>query len=372
MAFSLIRDRWIPIRYADGTAETIRPSDLPRVAAMEQRDPNLADFAWGRADLRVASYELLIGLLAVAFPPENQNDWSHWLTAPADVLPDSATLDAAFEKVAPYFELDGDGPRFLQDLEPLDGETLSPDALLMDAPGANTLKNGGDLFVKGGRTPVLSRAAASIALFALQAFAPSGGAGHRTSMRGGGPMTTLVVPKDGSLWQRVWANVPSRQPLPADLTRIFPWAAPTYTSQKNEILVEAPDEDRNRPWGHPLQAYFGMPRRIRLVFEAGEGRACALTGVVDDRVVAGFMMKSRGVNYGPDWRHPLTPYYTPKSGTASRLPLHPKSSRFGYRQWAGCFTGSAAKTARSVSPTISTRRNGFRPPYTQPGTSPTT
>ena len=99
-----------------------------------------------------------------------------------------------FARVAHAFDLDGPGPRFLQDLDPLEGaDDKEIAALLIDAPGAQTLRNNADLFVKRGGAPVLSRATAAMALCTLNAYAPSGGAGHRTSLRGGGPMTTLVV-----------------------------------------------------------------------------------------------------------------------------------------------------------------------------------
>ena len=73
--------------------------------------------------------------------------------------------------------LDGPGPRFLQDQAELDGEAVPVGALLIDTPGANALRKNTDLFVKRGRIEVLSRAAAAIGLFTLNAYAPAGGAG---------------------------------------------------------------------------------------------------------------------------------------------------------------------------------------------------
>ena len=100
-------------------------------------------------------------------------------------------LAERFAQVRDAFVLDGAGPRFMQDREELVGGVVPISGLLIDSPGANTIKNNVDLFVKRGRVTTLSRAAAAMSLFALQTFAPSGGAGHRTSLRGGGPLTTL-------------------------------------------------------------------------------------------------------------------------------------------------------------------------------------
>jgi len=225
----------------------------------------------------------------------------------------------------------------LQDFSPLEGESSPVEALFIEAPGANTVKLNKDLLVKRGRIRVLSRASAAMALYTLQQFAPSGGAGHRTSLRGGGPLVTLVLPgaaekgRPLTLWQKLWLHVPQSKPLARDsLALAFPWLAPTKTSAKKESLSLS-DAD-------PLQAFFGMPRRIRLAFEANAARRpCDLTGEVDDIVVTGFVAAPWGVNYAV-FPHPLTPYYKIKTDT---LPVHAPEGRIGYRQWLGLVYTSA-------------------------------
>src|SRR5690606_5071807 len=91
-------------------------------------------------------------------------------------------------------DADGNGPRFQQDFEAIEGEVSDIDALFIDTPGVNGQKKNADVLTHRGRFPALGLKAAAIALYALQQFAPSGGAGNRTSLRGGGPMTTLVWP----------------------------------------------------------------------------------------------------------------------------------------------------------------------------------
>jgi len=337
-AFSLINGEWLPVRRASGQREIIRPSQLTDGI---DDDPILAP-DWGRADLDVATLELLMGLLGVACPPKNGDDWlDRWLTPPT-----SETLDAAFRVLAPFFDLDGDAPRFMQDLEPLEGPMTPVEALFIDAPGANTQKLNRDLFEKRERRRVLSRPAAAIALFALQTFAPSGGAGHRTSLRGGGPLTTLIIPgpkRDGApipLWRLLWANVPRSKPVPAkEFPRIFPWSVPTRVSDQ-KLLTTVEDV-------HPLQAFFGMPRRIHLVVEKADGRSCDLTGARDDRVVTGFVMRPWGTNYGA-FEHPLTPYYQTKAGPAERLPFHAPEGHIGYRQWLGLVLGSSTSRRADI------------------------
>ena len=321
--FSLITSAWLPIRREKKSLEWISPALLTSVT----EHGLVVAFAWPRPDFDLAAHEFMIGLLAAACPPRDVKDWRRRFLEP----PSAEEFRAAFSPYESAFFLDGDGPRFSQDFDELKSEASPVEALLIDAPGANTIKLNKDLLVKRGGVRVLSRAGAAMALYTLQQFAPSGGAGHRTSLRGGGPLVTLAVPGAGkdapapTLWQKIWLNVPKGAPAQAsDRERIFPWLAPTKTSAKKESVAAGE--------AHFLQTFFGMPRRIRLVFEKNGAKApCDLTGTVDDVVVTGFITKPWGVNYGV-WRHPLTPYYTIKTDT---LPVHAPEGRLAYRQWLG-------------------------------------
>jgi CRISPR system Cascade subunit CasA len=270
--------------------------------------------------------ELLIGLLATACPPRNDDSWlDAWFDPPT-----LATLDAAFAPIAHAFELDGEGPRFLQDFENLIADPEPIARLLIEAPGASTERNNTDLLVRRGRVSVLGRAAAAVTLFTFQSWAPAGGAGNRTGLRGGGPLTTLVVPgATPSLWQTLWANVPcGAAPSTADLPLVFPWLAPTVTSEGARVVT--PET------AHKLQCWWGMPRRIRLDFTTTtEPRACDLTGVSELVHAVSWRQRPRGQNYAGWGRvHPLSPHYTLKEG-GEWLPLHPQPGGIGYRHWLG-------------------------------------
>lgn len=295
MSLNLIVDPWIPVRCADGSRQVIAPWQM---AEAEIVAPD-----WPRPDLNIACLELLIGLVFMADPPASDNEWR------ARLAPDPARLRARLEPFAPAFNLLGEGPLFLQDFESLEGEANPPDMLFIDSAGANTARNNADVMVHRDRYDRLDLPLAAMALYTFQAFAPSGGAGNRTSMRGGGPLVTLVDP-EGGLWRRVWANMPCGTPsAPADL----PWMRPTRVSDKG--LEALP------PYGElfGVEAFFGMPRRLRL-----QGDTAGVTGVIQ---------KPWGTNYA-GWVHPLSPYYRMKQG-AELLPKHPRAGRFGYRNWQG-------------------------------------
>ena len=109
----------------------------------------------------------------------------------------------------------------------------------------------------------------------------------------------------------------------------MPWLGPTRTSNKNESTT--PEHV------HPAQAFFGMPRRIRLNFVANTAcLLCDLLGEIDEVAVQSYITRPYGTNY-TSWgkSHPLSPYYRQREQDSEWLPLHFKSSAVGYRQWAG-------------------------------------
>ena len=346
-SFSLLDSAWLPARRASGVREKIRPAGI---TVGSGNDPVVA-FDWRRADLDAGAREFIVGLLSTACWRQitDSDGWVDWWTAP----PAALTLNACFAPFRHAFVLDGPGPRFLQDQDELDGEPVPVGALLIDSPGANTLRKNTDLFVKRGRIELLSRVSAAIALFTLDAYAPAGGAGIRVSLRGGGPLTTLLLPGSRTagepvpLWHQLWANVfwDKAWPDPSErLERIFPWLGPTRVSDSGQTTTP---EDV-----HPAQAFWGMPRRIRLDFEANqEGAPCDLTGEVDLVVVRTYRSRPHGTRYAAWGRHhPLTPYYRSKPTDPEWLAVHPQPGRLGYRDWIGLILGDADDQSATRAP----------------------
>jgi CRISPR system Cascade subunit CasA len=68
--------------------------------------------------------------------PNDPQRWRRLFLEP----PSPEELQAAWAPFDSAFVMDGDGPRFLQDFEPLDAEASPVEALLVEAPGANTAK----------------------------------------------------------------------------------------------------------------------------------------------------------------------------------------------------------------------------------------
>ena len=345
--FSMTESKWLPVRRRDSRVTLIALTDVAT--------SDFTDLAWPRPDFRIACLEFLIGLLATACPPEDQEAWMEWWEHP----PEPDILEQAFRQLAAAFILEGDGPRFCQDAEELAAEPVPIERLLIDSPGGNTLTRNTDLLVKRDRISVLGPSAAAMALYTLQAFAPSGGAGHRTSVRGGGPLTTLVMPiapreagHHRSFWHLLWANVPYGQaPVAHELPLVFPWLAPTRRSEGDSGTV------LGSPQAHRLQAFWGMPRRIRLDFRpALPGEVCGLTGKPVAVVATSFRTRPWGVQYLDAARfHPLTPTYQSKPGGPS-LAVHPQPDGIGYRHWSGLIDPSETSRPAATVATFSDRK----------------
>jgi CRISPR system Cascade subunit CasA len=297
----LIHDPWLTVRKSDASRHRIRPCDLVNL--------EIADVDASRADLVVAARTFLIGLMTTAGLADTESDWQRLYNNP----PSADTISAALARFAPAFELLGNGHRFCQHqavVEDGDRQRIAP--LLIDGPSKESDERNHDVMMD---VVGLSPSTAALALYALQQFAPSGGRGHRQSMRGGSPMSTLVS-SGRTLWHNVWLNVETNEQLAARSPRhwqhppaigdVFPWMGRVRTS---ETQLETTTSD-----AHPLQVYWQMPRLLWLeAGDAGNDR-CGLTGESSNTLVRGYYRRQLGVKYSVDWRHPHVPYVRKNNG----------------------------------------------------------
>lgn len=325
-SFSLLTSCWLPVRFKDGSMGKMAPVDLA--------DENVVDIAATRADLQGAAWQFLLGVLQCSLAPKNSARWE-------DIWEDGLTEPMLREALAPLehaFQFGAETPSFMQDFEPLTGEKVSIASLLPETPGAQTTKFNKDHFVKRGVTERFCPHCAALALFSLQLNAPSGGKGYRTGLRGGGPMTTLIElqmyqgERQTPLWRKLWLNVMPQDaadlPLPAACdASVFPWLAATRTSEQASAITTP--EHVNK-----LQAYWGMPRRIRLDFTTTQSGTCDICGTNSDDLLSVMTVKNYGVNYD-GWRHPLTPYRLPVKEGSGFFSVKPQPGGLIWRDWLG-------------------------------------
>lgn len=335
---NLINDQWIPVVRQDGMLDTIAPWQ------MGETDNPVIDIDAPRPDFQGALYQFLIGLLQTAIAPDDIDDW-HELYEQSMA---TAELKQALNKLSDGFNLYCPAaPAFLQDFDLPDAEQKPIAALLIETPGGKTVKDNLDHFVKRDMHQQMCPTCAATALLTLQLNAPAGGVGHRVSLRGGGPLTTLVKPNEPNttLWHKIWLNVLDQEMSGFDNAKVdaqvLPWLAATRLSDKKGVTTTPADV-------HPLQMYWAMPRRIRLAAHCSNDNGCDTCGKTAAHYFTHFMTKNYGVNYDGGWLHPLTPYsFDVKK---QKLPLSIKGQQGGlsYRHWLSLILHDEQSGGRSA------------------------
>ncbi|HZZ84300.1 MAG TPA: type I-E CRISPR-associated protein Cse1/CasA [Anaeromyxobacteraceae bacterium] len=345
MAYNLIDERWIPVLRQSGKVEMIAPAQI-----VERDDPPLR-IASPRPDFDGALLEFLIGLLQTAAAPATERKWEEELESAPTVVQLKARLDTVREA----FFLDGDGPRFMQDSS-LNAGNSKPKPigyLLISRAGEESIDDGPSLFAKAGEVAALSDPAVAVAVYLLQAHAPSGGGGgggHFTSLRGGSALSAVIV-ADG-LWATAWANVLPLESFAERRTAccdesLFPWLG----------KIRGADKKTGRPISsaevHPSHAYWALPRRV-LLSEKGT-TACAVYSSRQPSWI-GLRTATVGMRYD-GLLHPLAAYKR-KSESEPWLPLLTPEEGISYREWPliACVSPSA-RCPKVVAHFLGTRRS---------------
>lgn len=320
---NLIRDAWIPVRHRSGRRSIRAPFEL----FGDVEDPIIA-IASPRADLDGGIVQWLIGMLHVAFSPERDSEWARL----SRTRPNAQVMQEKLAPFEPYFELLGDGIRVYQDasVAKFGGEAWRIEKILADLG----LGPGFDHFARIGSVRQLCLRCTAAGLVTLQATAPPGGRGHFASLRGVGPLTTLVCPADpeADLWSLLWLNVVPLSRLRAATDadeeelapeRVFPWLDTPKSEPKTT-------PDRLPQHFHPHYVFFTMPRRIWLGAPApGE---CGLCGQ-ETLVLSDYQTRPNGNRYpGGVWIHPLSPYYR---NDEKWWTVKGDERSLGYRHWLG-------------------------------------
>lgn len=330
MKFNLIDEKWIPVKRRDGTETRIAPWQVTDGFA---ENPIVALNA-PRPDFNGALIQFLIGLVQTTFAPTNRIEWKQKLKTP----PSPDQLKAAFMTVHHAFELVGEGPRFMQDFDMLDTQAGTIDGLFIDTPGEKTCEDNTDHFIKRNAVHALCPSCCAMALFTMQTNSPAGGSGYRTSLRGGGPLTTLVIgDKDfDMLWHSIWLNVlesktflsmcNSAQNLDSNK---FPWLATTKTNVTEQDI-------------HPAQYFWAMPRRIQLDIDNLATGMCNVCSQQSDALIVSYREVNKGTEYKAPMKHPLSAFdarikknqKTKKEETRNKA-LLTQPGGVSYRHWLG-------------------------------------
>lgn len=359
---NLINDVWIPVRRKNGEKIKIAPWQITEDMGT---DREIIELAAVRPDFNGALIQFLIGLLQTTCAPKGNSDWCKWLNNP----PSADELKSKFAPIVFAFNLDGDGPRFMQDLTIEKENKKSEEGIeniLIDAPGESTLKQNKDLFIKRDRIKQLCLSCGVQALLTLQVNAPEGGRGHWAGLRGGGPVSTIVL--DNNLWRTLWCNVLDVNELAAfgtveknDDVDKFPWLEKTRVSSAKTRKGENGKKEKSysniftSQDVNPIHIYWAVSRRIRFYIDKKEC-ICDLCHQPGQQITK-YYTKPYGAKY-IGFIHSLSPSYKKETNLFS---VH-QHEVLGYKHWLGYIhnTDEGSEPARVITAAFNRRLNNFR------------
>jgi len=338
---NLILDPWISVQRRSGQIETIAPFKIT-----DQMDSNpVIKLCAPRPDFNGALIQFLIGLFQTAMAPENEKEWRGRFSAP----PSPEELRKQLEPLAHAFNLLGEGPRFMQDMGLSANDQIPINSILMDTNEA--------FFSKPVKTGQFCPACASMALIAIQQNAAAVGRGHRVSLRGSGPVTTLAEDVDAPLWQNVWINLLNKHQLRLPkasngLTDPFLWMDPEkYEHLRKREGVTPADIS-------PLHCFWSQPIRLQLEAPAADAQAqCHICS--ESRVLmATIRRKSYGIQYETAlWQHPLSPAKADDAGNFT--PFRMKPDMILYSSWPNLLIENERSRPAKCVATVANERGGI-------------
>jgi CRISPR system Cascade subunit CasA len=315
---NLITDRIIPVERRDGTREKISVLEL----TSKPKNP-VINIASPRPDLNAMYTQFLIYVFQTFLAPRSDKEWEILFKNP----PKKEVLLAKLK--SKNFNVDGTGPKFMQDLHPEEMvNKFSVSSLLFESPGELTALEGRDLFQREGSIKTLCPNCAFMNLFTKQVCNTMKGVGYRTPPRGGArsPLATLIM--GNTLFETVWLNVMNKEDFFAlggdPKEAIFPWTEKTVDSDpgRGESKKAAPTVSLDNK--HPFYSLWVMPLRCELIFEEN-GDTCDICGASEKEMVTHVRVKNYGNSY-TEPRHPLSPYLINEKGVLFRGCSYPYSN----------------------------------------------
>lgn len=314
---NLITYPWVWVVRKDGTRQKIA---LSQINTQYKTNPVLRiDFP--RVDFNASATQLIIAFFQTFFAPREKN-WKKLLNSPIKSQEILGLSDIH------AFDLDGEGPRFMQDLT---SEDLTKDKkvsyLLIESPGETTVKEHKDFFHTDGAVDTLCPSCAAVALFIRQSNSFPAGQGYKTAIRVGKstPVNCHIV--GDTLWETIVYNCLTVEEKGAlggtPEGPVFPWTLPTVDSSGSaEKRATISLKDMN-----PCYPLWEMPSRLHLIFESTSD-CCDICGSNDSQMVKRLKTVGDG-NCCVDKHHFYTPY-TEKKGNKIFTSLYSTDSRMTY------------------------------------------
>ena len=280
---NLLADEWIPVQH-EGAFQHISLKTL--LTQNEGWQVSLP-----RDDMEMACLQLLVSLTQVLFIPDNKAKLNEYIARP---ISENDYIDAVESKLD-WFELDHPQHPFMQ-IRGVKAKELTDMAKLfagLTGATSSAFVNESDLASR------LCSTCATIGLFNQAANCPSFGGGFKASLRGGSPVTTLILGSD--LRQTIWRNVLCKEILDVSM----PWHEAVRNEKPNWVNVIKAKESIEAHQTGLLRGLFWQPAHIELVKEEGEG-TCECCGQQGECYI-GFKKEKFVYDFNGVWPHPHGP-----------------------------------------------------------------
>lgn len=284
---NLLCDPWIPVRADGGTGE-FRQITYEKLLCQE----NKWQISLPRDDLEMACLQLLICLTQVFFLPTDYKVLRHRIKK---YLTSEEFADGIAQVETKWFDLSDPDTPFMQ-TRGVSAEEITPiQKLLIGMPEGNNHS----FFNEVGEVRRLSASCTAIALFNQAANSPSFGGGFKGGLRGGAPVTTLVLGE--SLCDTVWRNVITLDRVKNRLGGVYKhdlstdkptWVEPI---RKNETIYSTSIG--------LMRGLFWQPAHVELLLPE-KSASCDLLGIQSEAVYTGFKKEKFSYALIGSWPHP--------------------------------------------------------------------
>ncbi|MBN1757921.1 MAG: type I-E CRISPR-associated protein Cse1/CasA [Chitinispirillaceae bacterium] len=298
---NLLTDPWVPVRKGTEFLQ-VRYKDL---LCTDQPELNIA---LPRDDLELACVQLLAALTQVIFIPENQKQLRERVRTPVTESEFDAGIKKFNEKDKEWFDLEHPKWPFMQ-TRGVQGEWTSIQKLLTGMP-EGTSKSGSAhaFFNTTSEIRYLGAGITAIALFNQASNSPSFGGGFKGSLRGAGPISTMVVGK--SLRKTVWYNVLSHD----SVKKLLPWYGSADEAEMPTWVAPIPKNAKIFPDSIGLcRGLFWQPSDVEMK-ASDTFTYCDFIASPEQPCYTGFRKERRNFELTSPWTHPYSPREYDKDG----------------------------------------------------------
>ncbi len=282
---NLLTDPWIPVR-EEGVFRHLRLREL----LCSEGDRRLS---LPRDDMEMTALQMIVCLVQVIFMPADADELKMHIASPMD----EADYDTAVEPFVEWFDLVHPDHPFMQVRGVKAQHITGIQKLFVGLPEGS----GHTFFNTASEVTKACASCTAIAIFNQASNSPSFGGGFKEGLRGGTPVTTLVV--GDSLRETIWFNVLNKEYI----VTLLPWI---HDVKDMPVWVQPIESGKDIPVYDIglLRGLFWQPVHVELDSSYGMGR-CDVCASKELSLYGGFKKEKFRFNVIGIWPHPHSPRY---------------------------------------------------------------